>query len=342
MFAVEAATVEEHPGIKREIVRGGEKPGVPGHSAHAARGGIVHHAADEGSVGLAGGRGDQGMQSGFGKIHRPGHSERPVDFLRGELVESLAADPPDHLAQQDEVDVAVTKERPGRRIGFLHEREGDSLVVIVGPARDPDAGTQPGGVRHQVADGDGRLFFGFELGQILRGGRIELEEAAFTQQHDRGSGRHDLGEGGGIKNRVAAHRFDRFQGAVAVDLFVDRAAVLDPEDASRQLMLCDGGMDRLVHLFELPGMEGGSRLQGKGKEQAGENGQHDARGGGCTVHGKGRFKRESAPVATPRGGTAPAKTRSTRRNQTAAPFGRVISFAKSSRISTGSSATGAH
>ena len=69
-----------------------------------------------------------------------------------ELVERLAADAPDDVAEQEEVDVAVDEPLAGRRGRDLLDRQLDGLVVAGPLVAEIDVRPQPGCVRQQVPD----------------------------------------------------------------------------------------------------------------------------------------------------------------------------------------------
>ena len=121
---------QEHPAEAREVVGGGEQPGVAGHAAQErAR---CRRAPRRGACP---GRSPRWARCAAPRGRRPErrvrHAERRVEALARELVERLAAHAPHHLAQQDEAGVAVVEGGARRR---LELRRGRSQARGLGQA----------------------------------------------------------------------------------------------------------------------------------------------------------------------------------------------------------------
>ncbi len=107
---------KQHAAEDGQVRRRAEEPGVARDAAHAAGGWIVHDAAQHlrlGSFARPGERqaalrrSDARTEARRREEGRLLHPERIEDLLLGELVERLAADAPNDIAEQEEVDVAV-------------------------------------------------------------------------------------------------------------------------------------------------------------------------------------------------------------------------------------------
>src|SRR5690606_22948467 len=151
---------------------------------------------------VLGGR-DPGEQLGRRVVHRVAHPERAGDVGGDVLVEALAGDPLDDLAERDEPEVAVdvAGARLARRCHVPHAPEGGGLV---GRAPQVDPGRQTGGVGEQLLDGDRLLAVRREGGDVGGGGVREVDLAALDELHDRDGG-EELGQGGEVEDRVRAH-----------------------------------------------------------------------------------------------------------------------------------------
>ena len=149
------AAAQHHVGKASQVAGCGEHPGVSGHAAHVAGGGVVNHASKGRfltSQELRGG--DARAQRKRRLEHRVGHPEGLEDDLGGILRQGLPRQPADDLPEQDEVDVAVSETLPGPGHWFVDERQLDSGFVPAPGRLQVQIGPQAGKVRQQLAYGD--------------------------------------------------------------------------------------------------------------------------------------------------------------------------------------------
>ena len=114
-------------------LRSAEEPRVPGHSAHVARGRIVHDAPQQCAVLELLGRRDALEQRGRRAKQRLAHAQRLENALSRELLQRHSAQLVDDLAQQNEIDVAVDEALVRLRDRDLAVRALDAVFV---PAPD--------------------------------------------------------------------------------------------------------------------------------------------------------------------------------------------------------------
>ena len=120
---------QHQPRIAGQVGSGGEESGMTRHTAHPAGRGIVHHATQHHALLIAFRRCDARQQSGFRIEAGVQHLQRPKDMRFRKHIEGLAAHAPHHLAQQQEVHIAVAKHMPGSGIRHAGTGEADAFIV---------------------------------------------------------------------------------------------------------------------------------------------------------------------------------------------------------------------
>ena len=272
--AVEFALVQHHPTEAREIVRRGENSGVTGHTAHAARRGIVNDPAQHAVGRLLRGR-DARELAGWREIAGVPHPQRRVDLGGDEFVKLALADALHDLAQQDEVDVAVTNDDAGRVGRLLHAGQREASLVAAPRRRGRQARPKAGRVREQMAHGNAGGAFTLELRDVRPHGVGQLDLSAFDEQQHRGRGGDDFGERGGVEDGVFVHRFDCWdERSFAEGLVVAEALTFEPQDGAGNVFLRDGVGNGGVHLGQARGFEGGrsgEMIRGEEEQRNGEN-----------------------------------------------------------------------
>ena len=252
-LALEFALVHHHAREAGQIRGGAEHSRVPGHPPHAARGRVMHDAAQR-----TFGGGDAGSQLAAGQVTGFMHFEGTVDRLRHIGFQRGVRDALDDLAEQNEVNIAVAKGRAGDRVGGFLASESDGRGGSIHSAAQ--AGAQAGGVGEQLADGDLIFPIALELRDVFLDPCIEPHEVPFDQPHDAWRGGHHLGQRGQIENGVLGHGFrpghDR---PLSVGSMVNRPVSFHPKHRSRQTLLGDGVGDGPVQLGQFVGVE--NRLQ---------------------------------------------------------------------------------
>ena len=229
-LAVQLAAVQEHAGVAGQVVGGAEQAGVAGDPAQRRRPRVVDLADEPVAVPL-GRRGRPRLERVRGPEAGVAHAERLEDVGPGELVERLAADPLDQLAEDDEAHVAVAEPRPRLRLelesGHLLEAGGLAVLVVgQGVVRD-----QPARVREQVLDRHLALAVGREVRPVGRD-LLGQPQLALLDQDERRRGSGDrLGERRHVEDGVGRHRhLVRVERAVAVRLAKNDVAAVDDED----------------------------------------------------------------------------------------------------------------
>ena len=182
--ALEPAQVEQHPRVAREVGCRGEQTRVTGHTAHVARRRVMHHSPEDFAVhtfGRGNAREFRGRRQKTGVLHL----QRPINFPRDKLVEFRSAHPPHDFAEQEKVDVAVTKRRAGLRQKLFRAGHANGGVVA-GPGRvRADVRWQAGRVREEMANGNRLFAVAFELRNVSLRPIVEFDFPALDQQHHR-------------------------------------------------------------------------------------------------------------------------------------------------------------
>jgi len=175
-----------------------------------------------------------------------------------EPVEGAPGDGADDFAENNKIDVAVAELRAGGGQGSVGHDVGEGGGEAFAALGAGDAGAHSGGVSEEVADGDLLAAGAGEFREVHGDRIVEIEEAAFVEEHDGGGRGDDLGERGGVVNRADGGGGGlREQGAVAEGLVVEGAAVFEPEDAAGDLLCGDVFLNGAVDLSEFGGVEGG-------------------------------------------------------------------------------------
>ena len=160
------ATVEQHAAEDGEIGGRAEETGVAGDAAHPPGRRIVDDAAKHRhSWSLARpserravlGRRNARTQAPGGKKHRVLHPERREDPIVRKAIERLPAHAADDVAEQKVIDVAVDESFTRRSGGHLFDGNVDRRVGAAPGIAEIDVGTEPGHMRHQMANRDVRL-----------------------------------------------------------------------------------------------------------------------------------------------------------------------------------------
>ncbi len=255
--AVQRALAEQHAAEARQIVGGGEHPGVAGDAAHPPRRRIVHDAAQH-RRGRCRGRAGHARLVRRAPLRRRdprhqrrarpergvAHAERREDAFLRVAIERQPADLLDDPAEQDEVDVAVDDALVDARHRHLVDGQRQRVLGAAPGIGQVDVGPEAGGVREQVADGDVALPVALEAGDVA-GHRIDQPQPAFFDQlHHAGRRRDDLGQRGRVEDRVERHRLARRQRGPRPDRLPDEDAIAVPDDDHRARQLLRG--DRVV------------------------------------------------------------------------------------------------
>ncbi len=136
-----------------------------------------------------------------------------------------------HLAQGDEIGVAVFKGGPRGADGMIAGNGRDGAVVPGPAALAADFGAQPGAVGHQFFYGDPALAVAVELRQVLGNRGVEINQAGIHQLHHRVGSGHHLGQGCEIKDGVLSHGVALGdQGTVPKGLAVDDFPLVPHQD----------------------------------------------------------------------------------------------------------------
>ena len=237
--AVEFTAADQHPGEAGEVGGGGEEPGVTGDAAHPAGGRIVHDAVDHPTVDQLGG-GNAGklflrrQESGVGQL------EGAEDFLLAIDVERATADEADEFAEHDVVDIAIHERALRHAAELFRAGAFDGAGVAVPGGSGGDARPETRHVDHEVPDLDDVLPVLAEGRKVTGDGRFEIELAALDELHRRGGGRDDLGQGGGVVDRVLGGGVGgRHQRALPVNLAIGLPRALEPEHPAGHLLRGD-------------------------------------------------------------------------------------------------------
>jgi len=179
------------------------------------------------------------------------HGQWPEDFVLTEAVERLVGDALERDSQDDETDVAVFGSGAGVGGEWSREGGGEKLVSRVGLQEKFFVRGQSRGLRQQHAQGDG-VAAGIFSGELCRNrchGQVEVEEAAFVENHGHASGGDDFCDGRQIKNSGGDDlRRIGFVGETTEGLQCDEVAVVRNGNRS-----CGEGMIRDGLFYEFKG-----------------------------------------------------------------------------------------
>ena len=296
--AVERAPAEQHRAEPREVAGGAEQPRVAGGAAHAPRRGVVHPPPQHDRAGAPAGprqrgarlgRGDAGGERGRRVEGGVDHRQGPENPLVRKAFEGCPADPPDDLAQQHEVQVAVDEPFAGgcgRRQG---DGAGDRRFGALEDLVKRQVGGEAGGVRQQLGDGDRLPALASEPRHVIGDAVAQTQAPLFDEHHDGGGRRHDLGQGREIEHRVERHRLGcprcqraRPEGPLVHDL----AGVPHEHHRAGKTPVADGLLDHRVDPREAGRVDRGrGRCRVPGEPQAG--GGVQKAGGGAQKAGGG-------------------------------------------------------
>ena len=251
--AVQVAQVKQHPGVAGQIGGGCEQAGMTGNAAHVTRGRIVHCSTQNRSVDPLGRRDAEELR-GRRQITGVSHFQRLINFTRDEFIQLHSAYAPHHFAEQEKVDVAVTKGRVGRRHELFRARHANGSVVA-GPRRlRADVRAQARRVGHQLTNSNGFFAVVFELRDVGLHPFVEFDFAPLDQQHRR---------------RRAGDHFGQRRGVFAVSSVIRRAVSFHPQHRAGAILFGNGAFDGRVHFRKLFRMEDGvQRTNGRGGRRA--------------------------------------------------------------------------
>lgn len=279
---------------------------MTGDAIHAAGGGIVDGAAKD-VVAIAFGGSDAAGAISGGAITGIGHFEGAENVIGGEIVEVFPRGELHDVAEEDVIDITVAEAEAGIVGGNFGASEGDGFV-ITGPvwvARK--AGAEARGVSEEVPNGDGRFVVGGEIGNEFGDGIVEIESAAFGEDHDGRCSGDDFGERGGIEDGVFGHRFAFWKnGTVAIGAMVRSPFAFEPENTAGEFVAGNILGDDDVDFGEFFGMKaicggwGGCGARGvafpgilrKEKGAREEDGARDRKQNSCRSHYRGIVRRE--------------------------------------------------
>ncbi len=193
-----SAAIQHGLRVLGNVVGGGEQAGVSGDSAHAARGGIVHDAAQHGAAlvlpferqverhsGLYVLRGRDFRQPLLGRQEaRVRHVQRFINMRQRVLVERHAGNAVHQLAQHFEINVAIQEARArgiNRRFVVCHLERG---VVSLPRLLQVEVLAQAGSMRKKLSEGDLLLAVGAEFRDVLRHRIVQANLAQLHHAHD--------------------------------------------------------------------------------------------------------------------------------------------------------------
>ena len=173
-------------------------------------------------------------------------AERIENLLLREPVQRQPAHPPDDVAEEEEVDVAVDEAlRRAASPALPRSRSAIAVSLPVHASARSRSGRSPEVWVSRWRMVMSRLAVALEPGHERRDPIAEAQLAALDQHHHAGRRRHHLGERGEVEHRVERHRLDsRHQRALPDRLLIqDPVAAPDQHHRSGQLLLGD----RLLH-----------------------------------------------------------------------------------------------
>ena len=92
-------------------------------------------------------------------------------------------------------------------------------------------GPQPGGVHHELPDGDAAFAVGGELRPVFGRGIVQAQAAGVHQLHDGRGGGHHLGHGGQIEDGIRGHGLGMGHGGPQAEaLLIDHPALVAHQD----------------------------------------------------------------------------------------------------------------
>ena len=178
--AVPLAAVQQHGAVNREVTSAAEYPGIAGDAVHAA-GNAIGNAAGTG-VGRRNARHQRRRRMESGVVHTQ-RLEQPGRHI---VIETLAADPPDHLGQQQVVQVTVAEflAGPRERLGPAGQSHAVFVTMDAMERGAVKAGAQSGIVLQQLPDGDVALVLSVAGGNEIAQVPIQPQPAVLHQLHD--------------------------------------------------------------------------------------------------------------------------------------------------------------
>jgi hypothetical protein len=172
------------------------------------------------------------------------HGQRPENFMLAQMVEGFLRDTLKRDSEEDETDIAVLSSVA--RIGGERSGEGGGKKCVsrLGSQEELFVRGQARRVSQQhpqcnaVASG----IFPGELCQYRHDGQVEVEEAAFVENHSHAGGGDYFGYGSKIKNSLCGHfRRIGFVGETTEGLQSHEAAtVRDGDGSCGEGAICDG------------------------------------------------------------------------------------------------------
>ena len=173
------------------------------------------------------------------------HPERIEDVRFRIPIEPLAAHPPDDVAEEEEVDIAVDEAFAGWRRRHFLDGAADRLVSTMEFHFELEIRPQARGVRHQVTDGDRGLVELAEPGHELRDRIAQPDLSLLDELHHAGRRRDDFRERREIEDGVLGHRLRRRRdGALTERAAIgDRITAADQHHRAGQLVPRDRGLD---------------------------------------------------------------------------------------------------
>src|SRR5687767_4238604 len=165
------------------------------------------------------------------------HSQRREDATLEELVERLAGH--DFNQQAEQVGAEVGVDVAGARACFERavDDRGARFERAPGDAPDVAAGGQAGRMREELADSDLVLLAAIEGREVGHDTLVEVDLLFVEQDHHRGGGANDFGEGGDVVDRLLRidRRAARQPGQLAKALFHHGGAISTYDDGGARV-----------------------------------------------------------------------------------------------------------